>query len=150
MGIITQRSNKESYRVLTRTTLTGLALSLKMEKHLESLMSADESHRTSQSLSNAHSNEAQYANGNGNGTQYGIQYQNRDGDESVIWGAGGRGHLPGTPRSSAFISNGQNGGMVTPTGTFALLSSSPRPPFGERDHTLYPPSGETVNKRERY
>ncbi|TEB25063.1 hypothetical protein FA13DRAFT_1637964 [Coprinellus micaceus] len=70
----------------------GLALSLKMEKHLDALMSADESHRTSQSLSNAHSGEA--------GTQYGIQYQNRDGDESVIWGAGGRGHMHGTPRSS--------------------------------------------------
>jgi len=90
---------------------TGLALSLKMEKHLDALISADQSHRTSQSLSNAHSGEAAVGT-----TQYGIQYQNRDGDESVIWGAGGRGHLPGTPRSSGAFIGAQ--GTATPIGAF--------------------------------
>ena len=67
-----------------------------MEKHLEQLMATEgSSQRTSQSLSNAHNN--------GDSTQYGIQYQNRDGDESVIWGAGGKAHLPGTPRQSGMF-----------------------------------------------
>lgn len=64
----------------------ALDLSLKMERHLENLVasaesSADASNRNSFALT-----------GNGNGgesTQYGIQYQNRDGDDSVVWGAGG-------------------------------------------------------------
>ncbi|KAJ3494363.1 hypothetical protein NMY22_g20082 [Coprinellus aureogranulatus] len=87
----------------------GLALSLKMEKHLEQLMATEgSSQRTSQSLSASHSSP-----NNGESTQYGIQYQNRDGDESVIWGAGGKAHLPGTPRQSGMFgqSPSLNGGF---------------------------------------
>lgn len=80
----------------------GLHLSLKMEKHLEVLLAQqgqeqlqqqkqqqqgnNGSSRTNRisTSSNAELNEA-----NEDGTvppHYGIQYQNRDGDESVVWG----------------------------------------------------------------
>ncbi|PPQ75054.1 hypothetical protein CVT26_012056 [Gymnopilus dilepis] len=65
----------------------GLALSLKMEKHLEVLLAnqnKDNGLRSSLSTS-AHGG----AGGSGiESTSYGIQYQNRDGDESVVWGQG--------------------------------------------------------------
>ena len=86
----------------------GLHLSLKMEKHLEALLALQEqqqqqkqpqqqlgnngitrTHRVSMSMStNAHSN-GEHNGTNEDGTvppHYGIQYQNRDGDESVVWG----------------------------------------------------------------
>ncbi|KDR70271.1 hypothetical protein GALMADRAFT_255169 [Galerina marginata CBS 339.88] len=82
----------------------GLALSLKMEKHLEVLL-ANAAQNTGPNTSglrnsmstNAHdtssrkrdSDEAEGGNGNnGKVVPYGIQYQNRDGDESVVWGHG--------------------------------------------------------------
>jgi len=78
----------------------GLQLSLKMEKHLEALLALQEQQQQQKqqqgnngssganSISNVHSS------GEHNGTNedstvpvhYGIQYQNRDGDESVMWG----------------------------------------------------------------
>ncbi|PPR00631.1 hypothetical protein CVT24_005477 [Panaeolus cyanescens] len=65
----------------------GLALSLKMEKHLETLMAQQAANPDRTSTSSA-------SHGDGP-TQYGIQYQNRDGDESVVWGHGTSGSSNG-------------------------------------------------------
>ena len=89
----------------------GLHLSLKMEKHLEVLLAqqkqqAGETNRISTST-NAHSSGEHNGTNNDheNGTvppHYGIQYQNRDGDESVVGegngnGAGGAGAMEVAP-----------------------------------------------------
>jgi len=82
----------------------GLALSLKMEKHLEVLManSAATKEANLQSMNSMNMMRASMSDSNhnhhlagrpsadrmGGGTQYGIQYQNRDGAESVVWGHG--------------------------------------------------------------
>ena len=76
----------------------GLHLSLKMEKHLEALLAQQqqlqgrETNRISTST-NAHSSGEHNGTNNDHETgivppHYGIQYQNRDGDESVVWGNG--------------------------------------------------------------
>lgn len=65
----------------------GLELSLKMEKHLENLlMQQKETLRTS--TSSTSSTVPQRHRFSNEATHYGIQYQNRDGDESVVWGHG--------------------------------------------------------------
>jgi hypothetical protein len=77
---------------------TGLELSLKMEKHLESLlMHQKETLRTSTSSSTSSTAPRRLRFSN-EATHYGIQYQNRDGDESVVWGHG-------TSRSAAVNNN---------------------------------------------
>lgn len=75
----------------------ALRLSLKTERHLEALVRDQQSGRASTS-------DTQYNNGGGNGnnesTAYGIQYQNRDGDENVVWGrSAGSGAGTTTPRA---------------------------------------------------
>lgn len=84
----------------------GLALSLKMEKHLEALLAQNANSNSSNTPTNLRSSLSTNAHGsaNGHGTAngekghaqgeampYGIQYQNRDGDESVVWGHAGNG-----------------------------------------------------------
>jgi hypothetical protein len=79
----------------------GLHLSLKMEKHLEALLAQQkqqqENNRSSGTRRISTSTNAEHNGTNEDGTlpvHYGIQYQNRDGDESVVWGnaaAGGGG-----------------------------------------------------------
>ncbi|TFK37024.1 glycosyl transferase family group 2-domain-containing protein [Crucibulum laeve] len=68
----------------------GLALSLKAEKHLETLLANaaannNVSGNRGSISSHAHGTSQSHANNNGP-TQYGMQYQNREGDESVVWG----------------------------------------------------------------
>ncbi|KAH9479119.1 hypothetical protein JR316_0007698 [Psilocybe cubensis] len=96
----------------------GLALSLKMEKHLETLLTQQTNFtannpgnmRTSVST-NAHGSANSHGaivngtgekpNGQGEPIQYGIQYQNRDGDESVVWGHAGNGGGAGSGHAPA-------------------------------------------------
>jgi hypothetical protein len=85
----------------------GLQLSLKMEKHLEALLALQEQQQQQQKQQKQGNNGSSgtsrislstnaHLNGEHNGTNedatvplhYGIQYQNRDGDESVVWGNG--------------------------------------------------------------
>ncbi|KAF5339551.1 hypothetical protein D9611_011423 [Ephemerocybe angulata] len=106
----------------------GLALSLKMEKHLETLMAEDSLNRSS--LSNRSSS-------NGEATQYGIQYQNRDGAESVVWGLGGinRGAMgmpvPGHMQSGSGFVNG--GGANGSAGVSASASGGSLAHWGDAD-----------------
>lgn len=84
----------------------GLALSLKMEKHLEDLVA-------SASLENSNRDSlAGSANGmtSGEATQYGIQYQNHDGAESVVWGHGGAMRA----QAQAQTPSGENASLSTP------------------------------------
>ena len=83
--------------------MIGLALSLKTEKHLEILVAnaaanLNTRHSTS---SNAHDGSPNPSLIHSSPIQYGIQYQNRDGDESVVWGQGGAitGTTPGASQS---------------------------------------------------
>ncbi|KAF9524935.1 glycosyl transferase family group 2-domain-containing protein [Crepidotus variabilis] len=76
----------------------GLELSLKMEQHLEKLLiEQKEKEIAGQRISTSDSTHPTrpFANGANarfpdapNANQYGIQYQHRDGDESVVWGHG--------------------------------------------------------------
>jgi len=85
----------------------ALHLSLKMEKHLEVLVKQQQNNNgatvnRASTSTNAHSNsndhstiahgattnENEEAGGGGGVPPYGIQYQNRDGNESVVWGHG--------------------------------------------------------------
>ncbi|KAF8908094.1 glycosyl transferase family group 2-domain-containing protein [Gymnopilus junonius] len=72
----------------------GLALSLKMEKHLEVLLAnATQANNVLRSSLSTTAHDSPHLGGDISGTgkentSYGIQYQNRDGDESVVWGQG--------------------------------------------------------------
>jgi hypothetical protein len=83
--------------------LIGLALSLKTEKHLEILVANAAANLTTRhsTSSNAHDGSPNTSLTHSAPMQYGIQYQNRDGDESVVWGQGGTitGTTPGTSQS---------------------------------------------------
>ena len=83
-----------------------MTLSLKAEKHLEKIL-ANSSDRTSTS-SNTHSRRPSQS-GN-EPTHYGIQYQNRDGDENVAWGHAGSGS------GATSNGNGNGTGGTPPTG----------------------------------
>ena len=82
--------------------LIGLALSLKTEKHLEILVAKAAANST---LRHSTSSSAHDGSPDSSLTSaplpYGIQYQNRDGDESVVWGQGGNitSTTPGTSQS---------------------------------------------------
>ena len=81
--------------------LIGLALSLKAEKHLEILLANAAANLTTRhsTSSNAHDRSPNASLTHSAPIPYGIQYQNRDGDESVVWGQGGT--ITGiTPRTS--------------------------------------------------
>ena len=78
---------------------------MKAEKHLETLL-ANSPNRISTS-SNTHSRSLSQS-GNER-TQYGIQYQNRDGDENVAWGNAGSG-------SGATVNGTGTGDNTPPTG----------------------------------
>jgi len=107
----------------------GLELSLKMEKHLESLLTQQkETMRTSTSSSTSSTAPRRLRFSN-EATHYGIQYQNRDGDESVVWGHG-------TSRSAAV--NNNNGATTTtahPNGT-GTGGGGDNTPFSDRDRAL--------------
>ncbi|KAF9004624.1 glycosyl transferase family group 2-domain-containing protein [Cyathus striatus] len=60
----------------------GLTLSLKAEKHLENLLANARANNPGRSSLSGTS----HSHGNSGPTQYGMQYQNREGDESVVWG----------------------------------------------------------------
>ncbi|KAF8816381.1 hypothetical protein BYT27DRAFT_7183930 [Phlegmacium glaucopus] len=81
----------------------ALALSLKAEKHLEILLANAAANTTTRhsTSSNAHDGSADTSITHSGLIQYGIQYQNRDGDESVVWGQGGtiNGITPGASQS---------------------------------------------------
>ena len=82
--------------------MIGLALSLKTEKHLEILVA-----NATANLTTRHSTSSNAHDGSPNTSltsapiPYGIQYQNRDGDESVVWGQGSTvtSITPGTSQS---------------------------------------------------
>jgi hypothetical protein len=82
----------------------GLALSLKAEKHLETLIANSPNRRSTSS--NTHSRSPSQS-GN-EPTQYGIQYQNRDGDENVAWGSGSG--------ATGNVNGNGTGGNTPPTG----------------------------------
>ena len=71
--------------------MIGLALSLKTEKHLEMLVAKAAANLTKRdsTSSNAHDGSPNSSLNHSAPIPYGIQYQNRDGDESVVWGQGG-------------------------------------------------------------
>ncbi|KAH6904288.1 glycosyl transferase family group 2-domain-containing protein [Coprinopsis sp. MPI-PUGE-AT-0042] len=73
----------------------GLALSLKMEKHLEQLIAQGQSFNPRDSTALTRSDAHGSSNENGSSTQYGIQYQNRHGDDSVVWGSAAAGNHNG-------------------------------------------------------
>jgi hypothetical protein len=77
----------------------GLELSLKTEKHLEILVANASATRHS-TFSNVHDGSPDSSMSSAP-TPFGIQYQNRDGDESVVWGQGGAiaSTTPGTSQS---------------------------------------------------
>ena len=83
--------------------MIGLALSLKTEKHLEILLANAAANLTTRhsTSSNAHDGSPNSSLGHSAPTPYGIQYQNRDGDESVVWGQGDTttSTTPGTSQS---------------------------------------------------
>ena len=120
----------------------GLALSLKLEKHLEELIAhSTSSNETSKrnSLNGAANGLKQGLGFSGVGgvggseaTQYGIQYQNRDGCESVVWGAGGlRGNAPPLlPASStSYSALGSGSGLGSP----AQIQSQTLATWGDED-----------------
>ena len=81
----------------------GLALSLKAEKHLERLLANAAANNTTRhsTSSNVHDGSPNTSIAHSGPVQYGIQYQNRDGDESVVWGQGDTitGTTPGMAQS---------------------------------------------------
>ena len=113
--------------------MIGLALSLKTEKHLEILVA-----NAAANLTTRHSTSSNAQEGSPNPSlthsspiQYGIQYQNRDGDESVVWGQGGT--ITGTtPRAS------QSLGPARSPSTPNFNTSFPSNPSSLRHHS--PPS----------
>lgn len=107
----------------------GLALSLKVEKHLEILLGNNAAtnipirHSTS---SNAHDGSPNPSIIHSMPLHYGIQYQNRDGDESVVWG-----HeiitstTPGTSQSRGIVLSPSTPNFIT---SFPLSNPSPLSP----------------------
>ena len=112
----------------------ALALSLKTEKHLEILVA-----NAAANLTKRHSGSSNAPDGSPNSSlshsapiPYGIQYQNRDGDESVVWGQGGTitSATPGTSQSL--------GPARSPPSTPKFRTSFPSNPPSLRRHS--PPS----------
>ncbi len=112
----------------------GLELSLKMEKHLENLlMQQKETLRTSTSSSTSSTGPRRLRFSN-EATHYGIQYQNRDGDESVVWGHGtSRSAAVNSTKAYANGTSGSNTGTGTGTGS---ISGGGGGIFSERDRAL--------------
>ena len=69
--------------------LIGLALSLKAEKHLEILLANAAANTRLSTSSSAHDGSPSTSLTHSAPILYGTQYQNRDGDDSVVWGQGG-------------------------------------------------------------
>ncbi|EAU86690.2 hypothetical protein CC1G_06451 [Coprinopsis cinerea okayama7 len=97
----------------------GLALSLKMEKHLEALVAQRAQANSRDSTMMTRTSDI-HGSSNGEGTtQFGAQYQGRDGDESVRWGVAFGNNPPagGTPPVSPISPfNGNGNGRSTPNG----------------------------------
>lgn len=111
--------------------MIGLALSLKTEKHLEILQANAAANLISRHSTSSNANDA---SPNTSLTQsapmpYGIQYQNRDGDESVVWGQGGTitSTTPGTSQSL---------GPARSPSTPNFTTSFPSNPPSLRHHSL--------------
>ena len=114
--------------------MIALTLSLKTEKHLEILVTS-----AAANLAKRHSDSSNAPDGSPNSSvghsapiPYGIQYQNRDGDESVVWGQGGT-------ITSATAGTSQSLGQTrSPPSTPKFSTSFPSNPPSIRRH--FPPS----------
>ena len=109
----------------------GLALSLKAEKHLEILLANAAANLTTRhsTSSNAHDGSPNASLTHSAPIPYGIQYQNRDGDESVVWGQGG---ATTAMTSINFQPSGQARSPITPNFTPPFSPSTP-PSLQQRD-----------------
>jgi hypothetical protein len=110
----------------------GLALSLKAEKHLEILLANAAANTTTRhsTSSSAHDGSPNTSLAHSAAIPYGIQYQNRDGDDSVIWGQGGV--ITGTtPRTSQYLGPAQS--SSTPNFTTSFSQQQDLSQLGDED-----------------